>query len=322
MIVDGKHINFICFAPCPVERPLAARLEQVQQEHKAFTGEELTFVLPSFSENKEKYDNFSKITDIDMLPDVLVSMGFGDFMESGFVKKFANSKYFINCSFKNMNENFRDNGYADKDRCYTLISSFPMVFLADMKELGELPAPDKWTDLLNEKYTDKIAVSGNNDIPNDAVLLTVFKYFGEEGIKKLARNVKAIGGYSKIVEGLSNKKNRPAIYALPYYFALRDSKEDNMKLIWPEDGAILEPVYMLVKKSGLKTAEIFWSYMTGKDFGELSTQTGFPVPHAGIDNKLPEGAGFMWVGWDFIRKNNLRELKRKLEKIYFNARTK
>ncbi len=320
MIVDNREINMIAFAPCPMERPLLARLNILLEEHKLKTGEELVVVLPSFSEDRAKYDNFTDIKSMEMLPDVIISMGFGDFMKSEFIKKFANTENFAGFADERMNENFQNDGYIDKIGCYRLVSSFPYVFLADRRELGKLPAPAGWTDILDDKYTKKIAVSGKDGIANDAVLFTIFKYFGEDGIKKLARNVIAVEGYSKIVNDMAGKKDKPAVYAIPYHFALKDSTNDGMELIWPEDGAILEPVYMLVKKIGLKRAEVLALYITGKDFGELAAGMGFPSQHIDVDNRLPEGAGFKWVGWDFIRNNDIHRLKKNLADIFRNAK--
>jgi ABC-type Fe3+ transport system substrate-binding protein len=321
MNVDEREINMVAFAPCPLELPLLGKLDKLLEEYGKRTGERLTFVIPSFSEERDKYDNFSDITGLEMLPDVLVSMGFGDFMKCEFVQDFLTPENFAVCGLPAMNENFSGSSYTDKEGCYSLISSFPTVFLVDMNELGDLPVPVRWSDLLENTYRNKFVISGKNDVVNDAVLLTIFDRFGEEGVKKLAGNIMAVGGYSKIVAEMAGQENKPALYAIPYYFALRELGKPEMRLVWPEDGAILDPVYMIVKRNSLEKAKVIIDYLTGKDFGELSSGMGFPVPHAGVDNKLPEDAGFSWVGWDFIRNRNIHALKESLADIFRSSKS-
>jgi ABC-type Fe3+ transport system substrate-binding protein len=194
------------------------------------------------------------------------------------------------------------------------------VFLVDREMLGNLPMPGTWADLLDPRYANRLVVSGKNDVVNDAVLLTLFKDFGEEGLRRLARNVMAVGSYSKVVNEMAGRKDRPAVYAIPYYFARNALAKKEMEIIWPEDGAILDPVYMLVKKSGFERTGVITSYLTGRDFGKLSADMGFPVPFSDVDNGLPEGAGFRWLGWDFIRGNDIHTLKSELSGIYLRAR--
>ena len=34
----------------------------------------------------------------------------------------------------------------------------------------------------------------------------------------------------------------------------------------------------------------------------------FPALHPGVDNRLPQQAGFKWIGWDYVKNNDLKAL--------------
>jgi hypothetical protein len=49
--------------------------------------------------------------------------------------------------------------------------------------------------------------------------------------------------------------------------------------------------------------------MTGPDLGAKSARFCLPVLHPGVDNALPEGATFKWLGWDYIQSHDTAELR-------------
>ena len=54
--------------------------------------------------------------------------------------------------------------------------------------------------------------------------------------------------------------------------------------------------------------------------GEILSHRGlFPSCHPDVVNQVPDPAPFMWLGWDFIRENDLGELIPKVNEIFLKA---
>jgi len=54
--------------------------------------------------------------------------------------------------------------------------------------------------------------------------------------------------------------------------------------------------------------------------GEILSHRGlFPSCHPEVENHVPEKAPLMWLGWDFIKANDLGELIPRVNDIFLKA---
>ena len=53
--------------------------------------------------------------------------------------------------------------------------------------------------------------------------------------------------------------------------------------------------------------------------GAESAQACFPSLHPDVDNKLPENASFKWLGWEYIKSNDLEQLKAYTTEVFSDA---
>ena len=60
-----------------------------------------------------------------------------------------------------------------------------------------------------------------------------------------------------------------------------------LKTQWPEDGAIISPIFLLTKSKARERTKPIVDYIFSKEVGELLSNNGkFPTTIPGIDNKL------------------------------------
>ena len=86
-----------------------------------------------------------------------------------------------------------------------------------------------------------------------------------------------------------------------------------IKAIWPEDGAVISPIFMLVKRNAHPLAQEIANLLLSKEVGEILSHKGlFPSLHVQVDNRLSSENEFRWLGWDFIKENDLGKLIPKL----------
>jgi ABC-type Fe3+ transport system substrate-binding protein len=105
----------------------------------------------------------------------------------------------------------------------------------------------------------------------------------------------------------SDKRSRvkPAISIMPYFFTKMALPGSVMKAVWPEDGAIISPIFMLSKKERYDDLKEITDMFMSKSTGEILSHKGlFPSVHNEVNNNL-EGKSFKWVGWDYIDNNDI-----------------
>jgi hypothetical protein len=76
---------------------------------------------------------------------------------------------------------------------------------------------------------------------------------------------------------------------------------------------------MLVKRARAKEAAPAINYVLSTEFGLKSAQSCFPVIHPGVDNQLPEGASFKWIGWDYVKSHDTIELTDRAQEFFFSV---
>ncbi len=54
-----------------------------------------------------------------------------------------------------------------------------------------------------------------------------------------------------VKEGGRKKQGEPAVTIMPYFFTRMAKRFPHMEFVWPEDGAIISPIFMLIKETSL-----------------------------------------------------------------------
>ena len=142
-----------------------------------------------------------------------------------------------------------DNNFSRK---ITVLGGKPWVIIVNDKLCKDSDIPKTWKDLLDEKYKNSFCIQGNNNKFCGALLLNFHKNFGDEGIRSLARNTKIVTNLNTMIRDIGNNNNNNNLNSCPiiltsYPNAKMISKNKNQRIIWPEDGAFLTPIYTMIK---------------------------------------------------------------------------
>ncbi len=309
---QGKHLNFLIYSPGIFKRTFKEGLDNVAQIYRKKTGNDLKTYGPMEWPNhgNDEYEDIWKTSDIDDFPDVVAAMGFGNFFKKEFIEKFVRKGYFKSGWDRPISSVFEKAGFIDPHGWYTAYSVVPFVMLVDKKRLGGLQVPRQWTDLLAPQFRNKVIISQSGNGAANVPLLYIYKEHGEDGLQRLASNIKAIWPAARIArEAGSYNTEGAAVYILSWFFAHSCAKTETVSLVWPEDGAFTSPLYLLVKESKAKEMEAIVQYITSFELGVKIARFCLPALHSGVDNALPEGASFKWLGWDYIQSHNTAELR-------------
>ncbi len=320
----AKKLNFLGYTYCPLKLTFRECFEEVLARYRNATNDtEFRYFVPSGCGGDDAYENIWMAENIDDFPDILVSIGFGDFFRQEFVDRLVKKGYFKAVPYKRLNPCFASAGIEDPDGWYTVYSVFPLVMLIDFKKLGNLPVPRKWSDLLSPVYRNNIITGASCGEIHEDILLYLYKEHGEEALKKFAYNVKDGWHASQMAKaaGASGSEGA-AIYVIPWLFARSCPRTDATSIVWPLDGALSTPAYMLVKESKARDFKMFTDFITGSFYGKKSADNYFPVLNPDVNNRLPENATFKWLGWDFIKSHSMENLKEYVVKIFTDSRNK
>jgi ABC-type Fe3+ transport system substrate-binding protein len=314
---NQKEIKLAGVLPCPVRMPL---LDSFEEWVDAQTFDyNLTYELKAASMGVDWLTDSLQNGNIDDLPDLFISAGFDMFFDKKLFGKYKTADMFEDYSgLESYNVDFHNDEVElkDPDGQYAMLGVVPAVFLINTEELGDLPVPQSWEDVLKEEFAGRVSLPiADFDLFN-AMLLNIYKKYGEEGVAKLGKSLQASMHPSEMVKS-HRKKVRPIVTVMPYFFTRTVKKGGPMIAVWPEDGAIISPIFMLSKKEKKEELKPIVEYFSSKPVGEILAHNGkFPSINAEVDNRVPQKNKYMWIGWDFLKENDITELINKCEAIF------
>ena len=296
--------------PCPVRLPLQETFDEVI-ELKASQGLKINADLKAASMGldwiKEEVANANSI---DQLDDIYISAGFDMFFDDEYFGRFIKSHELSDpTQWNSINKDFDNENLSLKDPHgrYGIIAVVPAVFLVNTEVLGGRPVPQSWKELLNPVYERSVSLPVADFDLFNAILLTIDNNYGRDAVRALGRNMLMSLHPAQMVKSDRQKINKPAITIMPYFFTKMVKEGGVMKAVWPKDGAIISPIFIIGKTAKASVDRVSAIIASEKVASILAHQGLFPSLHPDIDNRLPESAGFLWIGWDYIDSHDLNE---------------
>ena len=299
------NVEIIGLLPCPVRIPL------LEQFNKLESLDNLNYDLKAASEGLDWLkEDVKKSTEQD-LADIYISAGFDLFFEEDLMKKYKDQKVFedfYNDQVYNTDFNNEEISLKDPNGDYSMIAVVPAVFLVNTMVLGDRPMPKTWADILDPIYEGSISLPVSDFDLFNAILIHLYQEFGLEAIEKLGKQLIASMHPAQMVKSDRGKRVKPAISIMPYFFTKMALPGSVMEAVWPEDGAIVSPIFMLSKKDKKNRIKEVTDLFMSKEAGEILSHKGlFPSVHKEVDNNLKDKK-FKWIGWDYINSNNIGDI--------------
>lgn len=316
-----KTVKMAGVLPCPVRVPLLESFEDWVKEadlpyHLEYDLKAASMGIGWLSESLESRT-------VEELPDLFLSAGFDMFFDKSRFGKFREEDLFEDLTpFTSLHTDFDNEEMRLKDPKgqYSMIGVVPAVFLVNVKELGERKMPSSWADILKDEFRNSISLPVSDFDLFNAILLTVYKEYGEEGIIKLGKNMQRSMHPAEMVKSHMKLMERPSVTIMPYFFTKMVKEGGPMVAVWPEDGAIISPIFLLTKKDKKEELKPVVEFLLSKEVGEILSHGGrFPSVHPAVDNRISEGCGYQWLGWDYILENDLTARIKQCEEIFQKA---
>ncbi len=304
--------------PCPVRIPLleafAGVRERVEREH----GVKVGYRLAAASIGMDAVEReMARLRGEDDLPHLFLSAGFEAFFDRRNLARFADA--FVDRSWPEVNAAFAGLGLKDPSGRFAMIGVVPAVFLVDRQQLADgEPVPRTWRELLEPRFTRRVSLPvGDFDLFN-GILLTLYREFGEEGVAAMSRNLlKSLHPSQAAGRFKASRGEVPAVSVVPYFFTRMAAVNPQVEVVWPGDGAIISPIFMLQRRDAPAGTDELARFFLSREVGEILAHRGlFPSCHPEVENPLPDGATWRWLGWDFVAGHDLGELIPRLQEIF------
>ena len=302
--------------PCPVKVPLMETFEKwlFEQDFDFNLNYDLKAASMGIGWIKDELINSDKV------PDLFISAGFDLFFDKNLLGKYKSENLFEDITgMQKYNEDFEEYNLEDPNNQYSMLGIVPAVFLVNKDELKGRNIPQSWDELLSKEYENKVSLPISDFDLFNALLLNIYKQYGEEGIRRLAKIFQKNMHPSEMVKS-HMKREKPAITIMPYFFTWMVREGSPMELVWPRDGAIISPIFMLSKKKTKDKTKTIADFFASKEAGEILSHKGkMPSVNPQVDNQIPKENKYIWLGWDFIKENDISDLIKKCENIFNEA---
>jgi hypothetical protein len=73
---------------------------------------------------------------------------------------------------------------------------------------------------------------------------------------------------------------------------------------------------MLDKKQRATQLKAVTDFLTGAELAKVFAGAWFPSPHPQVNNTMPPNARLKWLGWDYLRDNDLADLNAAIDAIF------
>lgn len=275
--------------------------EEFRKIKKSINSDEI-IKFPRNEEKKLLNSNIENSYNFDEFPDMLIRSDYNGLFNKK-IKEGLDLNIFQNVMEKDifLNNNSFSVEFNHEKKDITLLGAKPWVIVVDRSVDSNIQSPMHWSDLLNIRYENKIGIQGKKDKFCGTLLLHIHKEYGVNGIEALANNIKNVWHFTDIIKSLGKGKASAApINIMPLTNAMMIVNKEPIEIIWPEEGALATPIYMLVKRGKGEELKDYIKYIIGQEFEKLLIKNHFYSVHNKLDDKK-----LKWLGWQYINNINL-----------------
>ena len=318
--ITSQEISVMGLLPCPIRIPLLEGFNKFLEENSEL---KVKYELKAASAGLDWLkEDVIRANHPEKLADIFISAGFDLFFEDKLMGKFKKEHIFKDITgIERYNRDFQNDEISlkDPDGDYSMLGVVPAIFLVNRDMLGDREVPRSWKDILKPEFKKSVSLPISDFDLFNSILVNINKNYGEEGIEKLGKALLQNLHPAQMVKSDKLKENTPTVTIMPYFFTKMIKEDGPMISIWPEDGAVISPIFMLTKKEKEEKIKKIVNYLAGEEVGKIFSHQGlFPIVNPNVDNRL-EDKKFMWCGWDYIHNNNIGEILEKCKSIFFKA---
>lgn len=293
---ENKEAKLVGRVPCVVQLPFQDYLDEHISDRKEYNIALAEFGLPWVDKIFQECD-----------PDVFMGTGIEGLVHHPVIKEKG-----FHASGDTLLRNPAFASFSDPRGMFDIYSCIPLVMVVDTEQAKGRSEPKAFSDLLSGEFENSIAFPDDGHMFDGIILTYIHQVAGDEGIRRLRKNICAIVHPSQMIKPGGIEGDKPYIYLMPWIFGEIKARQKGMKLIWFSDGAPILPLVVTSKSN--PEAERIMSILCREEAGRIFREKGFfPSNITGVDNALPGSLRF--VGWEYLYDPSLPDIIQRCKKI-------
>lgn len=315
-INSKMHADFVSMLPCGMVVPFNQAIRKYLEENTGLFEKFQVELEGNVNHENSYYPQLEKVKTLEELPDILVASDINHLFHQPFREQFIQEKIFQEFLPWGRNPELDQHVFFDPQGNFTMISANLLVIVVHHHQLKGRPIPQSWEDLLSSDFRHSIALRGDNQFFCNGVLLPFYQRWGITAIQALAQNTcQALHPAQMAKLAGSGLQQEPVISVMPYFFYDKIQRKENVSLIWPREGAIPSPVFMLLKKNISRSHQQLAHFLVSEEMAHLFSHRGFPHCHPQGTIDTPQKK-FFWVGWDFLNHADVGKAKSEIQQVF------
>ena len=305
-IIDKSEYDVLGLLPSPIKVPIEMGFNEMIND--LGNGCDFKYLV----EDNANYDvmwmdESSHIPLKEELPKIIVSSGINSFYRKDFRDKAIDEKYFK--KVQDIEEEIINSDLSDFEGNYYIIALNYLVMVVDLTKLEGRAIPKSWNELLNGEFEKEVAIRGEKRKYCETTLFGIYNDYGKIGINKLSKLVGYGGHPAEMIKNIGKGiKDSPTISVVPYFYSKLLKNNKNVKIVWPEEGAIVSPVTLLVQREASKSLEKVVNFFTSDEVRKTCKNAFLPHPKDYLEFLRENNYKLNWIGWYFIKYNDTNKL--------------
>jgi ABC-type Fe3+ transport system substrate-binding protein len=321
-IPDSRRadLDFLGQVHCPLKDRFSRAWEEFQEQYNRTHAVPLRGVSPMGSCGTDIYYNISTVETEAKFPSVVTDSGYEEFFTGNFLESPEKLAWFKACPLPDpVNPLFKNLDLRDPRGIFSIFGAMPYVLLVNHQRLKGRPVPRCIGDLTKADYAGSVGVDFAPDDIIELLLTEIEKEQGEQGIRALAHNIGFAGRAPEMASDAVSNREGCCVYLISWFFVHAVPKRDYLEILWPEDGALFNPLYALFKKGETESRRACREFLFGPELGRTMAEGWFVHIHPDVPHPVPEGAAFRWVGWDYLYEKKITRRVAEIEAVYSQA---
>jgi len=258
------------------------------------------------------YNKIETLTSVNQFPDILITTDINSLYHR--TSRLLNERNFETFHYP-LHSIYASTDISHPSNVFGFLAAEAMVMVIDKTKYETTQLPREWYELLNPSLKSSIVFSGDRDFHCNTVFSHFVKEYGYEALNQLSKNTLLRIHPEEMLHTIdSGNKINAAIYVMPYSYAKNIQNKLDYEIIWPNDGAILLPIQMLIKKGAFEKYKEVIRFLTGEEVGKMFEEQGLVATNIKVKNHFP-GNKLNWIGWNFIKNSEMHLIKEKIREL-------
>ncbi|MDR2303345.1 MAG: ABC transporter substrate-binding protein [Treponema sp.] len=312
-----RRTDFFAELPCPMKQRFRDAYDAFEKQYFKETGQRFSSFVPSGrpGEHVEKAMTLQDIKSaktLDAIPDMVICYALDVFSRRDFIEKYIKPGYFEKAldteglSFINQNE------FDDPYSSFNSIGFFPQIVLVDKKQLGNRPVPVSLESLMDPVYEKSIVIPSLDTDISTMLLHHIYQNYREAGLDRIEKNIRGSLGNTDVAKIAGTGNSNAAVYLVPWVFARGAAGQEHTEIVWPSEGALVEPMVLMIKKNRRKETDALLNFLLSPEVSQIFAENFFISVDPEADTRIPAGGKIKWLGWDYIYNNDITAIQNML----------